>query len=268
MLNKSHLFQLVSQVSGITKNTGAFLLDAQKKFTTEMIEKKGVNNLVSSVDKEAEQYIVRELGELLPEAGFIAEEGTGLPRENGLNWIIDPLDGTTNFVHNIPFFCISIALIHQNELLLGVIYDPSHNELFTAIAGEPAHLNNKEIKVSDTAGLDSMLWVTGFPYDSARSLESNLKVIGELTAQSRGIRRMGSAALDMCYVACGRFDGFYEVGLQPWDVAAGTLIVKQAGGMADDFEKKGNPVFEREIIASSPEAFDAVWPLIRKHFKS
>lgn len=260
------LEMLATEVAVISRQTGAFLKEQQSLFHRDMIQQKGFNDLVSHVDQQAEQILVSALQKLLPEAGFIAEEGTGTPSESGLNWVVDPLDGTTNFMHNIPFYCTSVALVQNEEPILGVIYDPEHNEMYVAIKGGKAFCNEKAISVSPEVPLESLFIVTGFPYDSKQTLEANLKTIGELTVRSRGIRRMGSAALDMCYVAAGRFDGFYEVGLNPWDVAAGTCIVRSAGGLVDDFRNTGKPVFGREIIAASPGAFREIQSIVGKHF--
>lgn len=265
-MTTEELDRLSRQVELISREVGAFLLRERRNFSGDQVEQKGFNDLVTYVDKSAEQQFVNALSELLPEAGFIAEEGTGTAHLNGLNWVIDPLDGTTNFVHNIPFFCTSVALVQDTEPLLGVIFDPSHGELFSAITGMPALLNGQPISVSEVKELQSMLMVTGFPYEDDGRLQANLSVIGELTKESRGIRRLGSAALDMCYVACGRMDGFYEYGLNAWDVAAGTCIVRQAGGSVNDYKGNDNPLFNREIIAASPHAFEPLRDLIARYF--
>lgn len=267
-MSTEELDRITRQVELISREVGAFLLRERRTFSTDQVEKKGFNDLVSHVDKSAEQQFVNALSELLPEAGFIAEEGTGKAQPNGLNWVIDPLDGTTNYVHNIPFYCTSVALVEGNSPLLGVIFDPAHGELFSAVAGMPALLNGQPISVSEEKQFQSMLMVTGFPYEDDGQLQANLNVIGALTKESRGIRRLGSAALDMCYVACGRMDGFYEYGLKAWDVAAGTCIVRQAGGKVDDFKGNNDPLFNREIIAASKQAFEPLGALIKRYFVS
>lgn len=259
---------LCSEVVEISRKVGRFLHAERKLFKSGDIEHKGSNDLVSYVDKAAEEQFVNALKTLMPGAGFIAEEGTGELSESGVNWIIDPLDGTTNYVHNIPFYCTSVALVENKKPLLGVIYDPSHDEMFSAVKSQKSQLNGKAIDVSNVKDFRNMLMVTGFPYDSKGLLKSNLNVIGALTEKSRGIRRLGSAALDMCYVACSRFDGFYEYGLNAWDVAAGTCIVQQAGGVVNDFEESGNPLFSSSIIAGSSMAYKALLAEVQNQFKT
>jgi myo-inositol-1(or 4)-monophosphatase len=262
------LKQLTDGVIALSKNVGAFLLAEQNKITASNIERKGANNLVSYADQQAEQMFVTGLAQLLPAAGFIAEEGTGIPSNSGLNWIIDPLDGTTNYLHQIPFWCTSVALVQNNEPLVGVIFDPMHNELFAAYGHQSAELNGKQMYVSPVKYLKDMLIVTGFPYDDRGMLQKNLKAIEEFSRHSRGIRRLGSAALDMAYVACGRFDGFYEYGLNPWDVAAGTLLVRNSGGRVDDFRIGGNPIFGEEIIAASNDGFIQIQEIVAQCFSA
>lgn len=265
-MTTDNLKQLCDEVSRLSREAGSFLLEEQRKITSSVIERKGVNDLVSYVDKQTETFFVNGLNKLLPEAGFIAEEGTGSPAASGLNWIIDPLDGTTNYLHQIPFFCTSVALIQNNEPILGVIFDPTHNELFSAFGTEQTQLNGAPIKVSGVTELLDMLIVTGFPYNDRGMLKRNLNAIEAFSRQSRGIRRLGSAALDMAYVACGRFDGFYEYGLNPWDVAAGTILVRNSGGVVDDFLKLGNPIFGEAIIAASVSGFNQIQPIVNKCF--
>lgn len=215
------------------------------------IESKSLNNLVSFVDKQSEKQFVEGLSKLVPEAGFIAEEGTGTPSFEGLNWIIDPLDGTTNYLHGVPVWCTSVALIQNNELLLGVICDPNHGEIFSAYKGSGAFLNGSPIRCSAALKLSDSLLGTGFPYDDFGRQEAYMKLLTKLTRETRGLRRPGSAALDLAYVACGRFDGFYEYGLNPWDVAAGVLIVREAGGLVSAFRPDGDPLFDEEIMATN-----------------
>ena len=265
-MKQEQLEAFAGQVEEISREVGTFLLNERKNFDREKIEHKGRNNLVSYVDEQAEKRFVSALSELFPEAGFIAEEGTGTAVEDGYNWVIDPLDGTTNFIHNIPVFCTSVALVKDGVPVIGVIYDPTHDELFSAVDGNPATLNGEPIKVSAVSELSEMLMLTGFPYDAKGLLAANLMVIEELTKKSRGIRRLGSAALDLCYVACGRADGMYEYGLSAWDVAAGACIVRQAGGVVNDFENNHNPLFSQQLIAGSPAAFKELLPVVQTHF--
>ncbi len=266
-LSHQRLAELTKEVEKISRVVGKFMRDERAVFNRKKVEHKGQSGLVSYVDQQAEKQFVDALFEIFPEAGFIAEEGTGSKIEGGYNWVIDPLDGTTNFVHNIPFYSSSVALEYRGTVLLGVIYDPSHDEMYAAHAGGITTLNGVPVKVSKATRMSDMLMVTGFPYDHSGLLQANLDTIKDLTLHSRGIRRLGSAALDLCYVACGRFDGMYEYGLNPWDVAAGICLVAQAGGKVDDFEGKGNPLFGEQLLVGSPAAFDLLLPIVRKNFE-
>ncbi|MGB1033222.1 MAG: inositol monophosphatase family protein, partial [Flavobacteriales bacterium] len=224
-----NLDALCKQVIEVSEEVGNFLIS--QNLEKQDIEEKSLNNLVSYVDKQAELLFVSRLTELLPEAGFIAEEGTGAPSNSGLNWIIDPLDGTTNFIHAIPFYCTSVALVQNGELLIGVIHDPNHEHTFHAFKSGGAWLNSREIKVNENQNLQAALLATGFPYDDFGRQDQYMELLKDFTQNTRGIRRLGSAALDLAYVAWGKFDSFYEYGLNPWDVAAGILIVQEAGGI-------------------------------------
>lgn len=223
----------------------------EQQVAVEEVETKSLNNLVSYVDKESERRFVEGLSALLPDSGFIAEEGTGKPVDGGLNWIIDPLDGTTNYLHHLPCWCTSVALHGPDGLLLGVIYDPNRDECFSAIKGGGAFCNGEAIEVSKAERLSHSLLATGFPYDDFSRQEGYMKLFAELMRNSRGLRRLGSAALDLAYVARGTFEVFYEYGLNPWDVAAGILIVEEAGGKVTGFGEGVDPIFGEELIASN-----------------
>ncbi len=242
--------KLTEQVCTLSREVAAFIRTESVRFSEASVESKSLNNLVSYVDKGAEQLFVDGLKELLPEAGFIAEEGTG-SRASELNWVIDPLDGTTNFVHGIPCYCTSVALIKGEEILLGVVLEVTRNECFSAWKKGGAFLNGKRITVSSRKSLVESLLATGFPYDDFGREAQYMQLLRELMHGSRGIRRLGSAAADLAYVACGRFEAFYEYGLNPWDVAAGALIVQEAGGTVTDFRSGANFLFGEEIVASN-----------------
>lgn len=203
------------------------------------IEFKGAIDIVTEMDTKAENLIIKTLKDTFPEHGILTEESREQKTNSEYRWIIDPLDGTTNYSHGFPVFCVSIALERNNAIILGVVYNPMLNELFTAEKGKGAYLNNKKIKVSDIKELAKSLLATGFPYDIRTSEQNNIANFARFSVKAQAIRRAGSAALDMCYVACGRFDGFWELKLKPWDTAAAMLIVNEAGGMVADF--KGNP---------------------------
>jgi myo-inositol-1(or 4)-monophosphatase len=260
------LQKLTDKVIGLSSEVAAFIRTEARKFTIDHVESKSFNNLVSYVDKTAEQLFVDGLRELLPEAGFIAEEGTG-DRVDGLNWIIDPLDGTTNFIYGIPCYCTSVALVDNNELLLGVILEVTRNECFSAYLGGGAHLNGAKIAVSSRGKLKDTLLATGFPYDDFEREKEYLILLNDLMHGTRGIRRLGSAAADLAYVAAGRFDGFYEYGLNPWDVAAGILIVKEAGGAVTDFKGGNEYLFGEEIVATNSVIHDELMKPIRACFQ-
>jgi myo-inositol-1(or 4)-monophosphatase len=245
------LKHITYQVSEIAIKVGDFIKEECKKFNQNAIEVKSKNSLVSYVDKTAEKRIVEFLEILLPEAGFIAEEGTSDKKGEHYNWIIDPLDGTTNFMHGLPTYCVSIALQLDNEIVLGVVYEPNNQECFSAWKGGGAFLNNKPINVSPTAKVKDSLFATGFPYYDYDKLNGYMETLKWLMHETRGIRRIGSAAVDLSYVACGRFEGFYEYSLNAWDVAAGALIVIEAGGVVTDFKGGSDYIFGREIIASN-----------------
>ena len=242
---------MTNQVANLTKAVGQIIHEEVNKLKESDVEYKGVHNLVTYVDKKAEKILVKELKKILPEAGFIAEEEEQLPKGERFNWIVDPLDGTTNFIHQIPLYSISIALNDGDETVLGVVYEINLKECFYAWKGGPAMLNGKEIHVTDTKILDKSLIATGFPYYDYSRLDPYLALFKDLMQSSRGVRRLGSAAVDLAYVAAGRFELFYEYGLNPWDVAAGALIVKQAGGRVTRFNGDGDFVFGKEIVASN-----------------
>jgi myo-inositol-1(or 4)-monophosphatase len=217
------------------------------------IEYKGEVNLVTEYDRRAEALIVAALRKQFPTHHIYAEEqGDVGPGDSPYTWLIDPLDGTTNFAHGFPAFAVSIGLMHQGERIVGIIFDPTRDELFTAGVGLGARLNGVPIHVSDTASLDRALLATGFAYDRRTAANNNVNNLARFIRHCQGIRRAGSAALDLAYVACGRLDGFWEMGLHPWDVAAGTLIIHQAGGRVTDFDGRDDdhPSGQR-VVASN-----------------
>ncbi len=233
----------------LSRQVGEFLMEESGKVTSKDIETKGTHDYVTYVDKTAEKYIVEGLSKIFPPAGFITEEGTIDKKSDTFNWIVDPLDGTTNFIHGLAPFCISIALKRDDEIVVGVIYEPNLDEVFYAYEHSPAFLNDQPIDVSQTRDLDNSLLATGFPYYDYSKLDNYMKVFTYCLKNTRGVRRLGSAAIDLAYVACGRMDGFFEYGLRPWDVAAGSFIVERAGGKVSDFSGGNNHIFGKEILA-------------------
>ena len=215
------------------------------------ISYKGEINLVTEMDRRSERAIVEIIRAAFPDHGILAEEGASIEGRSDHLWIIDPLDGTTNYAHGYPNFAVSIGLERNGGMALGVVYDPLRDELFTAERGQGAFLNDRPIKVSKIDELIRSLLATGFPYDRAESEQNNLNFFNAMIMASQEIRRSGSAALDLCSVAAGRLDGFWELKLHPWDVAAGSLIVQEAGGLVTDFSGTGFSIRSREIAASN-----------------
>jgi myo-inositol-1(or 4)-monophosphatase len=213
---------------------------------------KGAIDLVTSVDRESERRIVEVLTGKFPEHSILAEEETNLVGAKGdYRWIIDPLDGTTNFAHGYPQCCVSIALESAGEIILGLVYDPLRRECFRTVKGQGSTLNGNPIRISEVKELDKALLATGFPYDRRQRADFYLDFFKEFMARSQGIRRAGSAALDLCYVACGRIDGFWEFKLRAWDVAAGALIVEEAGGKVSDLSGQPFSIGGSETLASN-----------------
>jgi myo-inositol-1(or 4)-monophosphatase len=243
--------ELLRFTEEIAANAGAYLLQELGTLTAGDIEVKAYNDFVSYVDKRSEEIIVEGLNGLIPGAGFLAEEQVRIAGQGDYRWIIDPLDGTTNYIQGLPLFSVSIGLEYRGDIILGVVYEPNRNELFSAADGIPSTLNHQPIRVSSTPTLSESLLATGFPYADLGKMEHYMNFLRYTIRNSRGIRRFGSAAVDLAYVACGRFDAFFEYGLKPWDVAAGSLIVKQAGGAVCDFKGKQNYLYGQEIIASN-----------------
>jgi myo-inositol-1(or 4)-monophosphatase len=242
--------ELCRSVTMVAKDAGAFIHERLNQVSDHNIQTKGRQNFVTSVDKAAEKKIVQHLETLLPEAGFITEEGTSTKTGIRFTWVIDPLDGTTNFIHGAPPVAVSIALLEDKEPVVGVVYEIFMDECFFAWKGSKAYLNEREIVVSGTSSVNDALIATGFPYHNFGRIEPFMASLTHFFTGSHGVRRLGSAATDLAYVACGRYDAFYEYNLNPWDVAAGALILKQAGGTATDFKGGEDFLFSREIVAS------------------
>jgi len=243
--------QLTLATCEIARLAGKFMADERKNFDDSKIETKGLHDLVSYVDKESEKQIIDQLQKLLPESGFIAEEGTSSKHGERFNWVIDPLDGTTNYIQGIPFYAVSIGLLDGDELVSGVVYEVGRDECFYAWKDGGAYLNGEPIRVSERGDIHDALLATGFPYNDFSNLDAYLEFLKWTMTKARGVRRLGSAATDLAYVACGRFDAFWEYDLKPWDVAAGALIVKEAGGTVTDYKGGNDYLFGREIVASN-----------------
>ncbi len=260
-----NLNKIEQQVIQLANEVGAWIRNERTNYNPSDTEVKGLNDLVSYVDKTSEKKLVEGLKLILPEAGFIVEEQTETETKN-YNWIVDPLDGTTNFIHGINCYAISIALELNGEILIGVVLEITQNECFHASKGNGAFLNGKPIKVSTTDKLGNSLIATGFPINNFSKIQAYLQTLEVFMRQTRGIRRIGAAAADLCFLACGRVDGFFEFNLKPWDVAAGALIVKEAGGIVTDFSLKDNWLFGKEVIASNTKLNTDFSGVVSSHF--
>ena len=239
---------------------------ASLETSTLKVDNKASNDFVTEVDKAAEQTIIRVLQEAYPDHGILAEEsGDALAKpDSEYLWIIDPLDGTTNFIHGVPQYAISIALARSGVLEQGVVYDPIKNELFTATRGRGAFLNDRRIRVSGRSRFNEALIGTGFPFREGDNIDAYLAAFKALCFKTAGIRRAGSAALDLAYVACGRYDAFWELLLKPWDIAAGALLVMEAGGLISNAAGDADFLAEGSIVAGSPKIFTQMLPIIQK----
>jgi myo-inositol-1(or 4)-monophosphatase len=236
---------------------GAIINRASLDLDLLRINTKGPNDFVSEVDQAAEQVIIETLLQAYPGHGILAEESG---REHGARnseyvWIIDPLDGTTNFIHGFPVYAVSIALAHRGVVQQAVVYDPARNDLFYATRGRGAFLNDRRLRVSKRTRLQDALIGTGFPFRRGDNFKRYMKMFEEIMQQCAGLRRPGAAALDLCYVAAGYYDGFFETGLNPWDVAAGSLIITEAGGLIGNFTGESDYLYQREVVAGSPRIY-------------
>ena len=256
---------LCLQVLKIARETGSFIREEGKKIKVSDIEFKGITSLVTYVDKTAEARIVAALKQLITDSGFVAEEGTADSNHEKYTWIIDPLDGTTNFIHGIAPHSVSIALKENDKIVLGVVYEVKLDEMFYAWKDSSAYLNGSEIRVSPNSKSENALIATGFPYYDFDRVDDYIAAMKHLMKHTRGLRRLGSAAVDLSYVAAGRFDAFYEHALHAWDIAAGAFIIQQAGGKITDFNGGENWLFGGEIIAASNNYFDEFYEVIHRH---
>lgn len=229
------------------------------------VREKGTNDLVTEIDEMAQEVIIETLTDAYPDYAILAEESTtGVPEleVEGFRWIIDPIDGTTNFLHGVPPYAVSIALQNNDDLLVGVVLDLSRNELFTAVRGGGAYVNGRRIRASRTETIGQALVTTGFPYRAFERVDEYMEAMRSVIRSCRGLRRPGSAAIDLAYVAAGRFDAFYETDLEPWDVAAGLVLVEEAGGRVTDFVPEPRPLHAREILATNGLIHDAMLELL------
>ena len=247
------------------RRAGAIINRASQDIGTLTIKSKNFNDFVSEVDVAAERAIIDTLKDAYPSHGFLGEESGSTSHQSDFIWIIDPLDGTTNFLHNFPQYCVSIALQHKGEITQAVIYEPNRNDLYTATKGRGAFLNDKRIRVSKCDKLQEALIGTGFPFRDFKYLDDYLQIFKSMIQKTTGIRRAGSAALDLAYVASGALDGFWEIGLSPWDIAAGGLLIQEAGGIVTDLSGQTGWLESGNILVASPKIHDDMQAIIASH---
>jgi myo-inositol-1(or 4)-monophosphatase len=244
------LHKVLQYVTDLSCNVGDYIFN-KKSTKKKIISYKGEVDLVTQFDRRSQTLIVQSLKKKFPEFGILSEENVCHNIDSSAKWIIDPLDGTTNFAHNLPLWAISIALEVTRDIVLGVVYDPTRREVFSAIKKHGAFLNKKRIRVSKIRKLSQSLLITGFPYDIRQSKNNNLNHFNNFAVRAQAVRRLGSAALDLCYTACGRFDGYWELKLSPWDQAAGSLILQEAGGKVTDFKGKKFNIYGDEVLGTN-----------------
>ena len=264
-----NLHPMINVAIKAARAAGAIINRAALDVESVRISQKLVNDFVTDVDHAAEQIIIETLLAAYPGHGILAEESG---QEHGAKdsefvWIIDPLDGTTNFIHGLPVYCVSIALAVKGKVEQAVIYDPSRNDLFTATKGRGAYMNDRRLRVSKRIKLQECLISTGFPFRPTDDFNSYLRMMGDVMQRTAGLRRPGAAALDLAYVAAGFTDGFFETGLQPWDVAAGSLLVTEAGGLVGNFTGEPNFLEQQECLAGNPRVYGQLVTLLGKYSK-
>jgi myo-inositol-1(or 4)-monophosphatase len=246
------------------RKAGSFISRALERVDTLQVDSKGYNDFVSEVDRRAEQEIIQIIHKAYPHHAILAEE-SGEHGDNDSVWIIDPLDGTTNFLHGFPQFAVSIALQHNGRMEVAVVYDPLRDELFTAVRGSGAQLNGRRLRVSKAKGLDGALIGTGFPFKDQTHIDAYLGMFKTLLPRTAGIRRAGSAALDLAYVAAGRLDGFWEIGLKPWDMAAGILLIQEAGGIIGDLRGGSDFFTSGNVVTGNSRVYEGLVAAIQPY---
>jgi myo-inositol-1(or 4)-monophosphatase len=249
------------------RRAGSIINRASLNLDILTVRHKTFNDLVSEVDRAAEQAIIEVLKDAYPEHAILAEE-SGSQGDSEYLWIIDPLDGTTNFLHGFPQYAVSIALMHKRVLTQAVVYDPGRNELFTATRGHGAYLNDRRLRVSKRIRLTGALIGTGFPFRELKHLDAYMDMFRDIVKNTAGVRRAGAASLDLAYVAAGRLDGFWEIGLSPWDIAAGNLLIQEAGGLIGDFEGNDGYLESGNVVGGNPKIFVQLIKILAPHLTS
>lgn len=246
---------------------GEILLKGFRQLKKDQIRMKGAGDYVTELDHRSEEAIIRRIKQSFPDHNIHAEESGEDSGSSSCRWFIDPLDGTTNYVHGIAMFCVSIAVVCENETLAGVVFDPVHKEMFRAVKGQGAYCNDDPIHVSEKKTLGESFLASGFPLRSKQYIDPYLGSFRELFGEAAGVRRMGSAALDLVYTACGRFDGFWEMKLKPWDIAAGALILREAGGIASDFRGGDKFMATGNVVAANPFIYPRMLEVVKKYLE-
>lgn len=260
------LAYIETEAIALVREVGQRIREKRESQGSLRLEEKGAQNLVTESDELAERLLVEGLGNILPGSGFLGEEGTSSSSQNGYQWIIDPIDGTTNYVHNLGCYSISVALYHGDEPVIGIVHDITREEVYHSRTGTPAFVNGQEIHVSQQTKVYHSLLATGFPYDQHQT-DQFMALYKHFLYNSRGVRRLGSAALDLAYVASGRFEGFYEYGLQAWDVAAGAFLVQQAGGTVSSFAGSADFIADRTLVATNGRIHSELLAVLTDHLK-
>lgn len=259
--------EILLKLKSACDTVGAFQLKNWNRVNADAVNDKSLNQLVSFVDQQSEQILVEALLAAVPGSTIIGEESASENRViTEYTWVIDPLDGTTNYLHGLPVFSISVALLHHGEPVIGIVDCPVLNERFTTIKGQGAYLNDTRIQVATNNSLSHSLLATGFPYHNFDEMQAYLNVLTHFMHNTRGLRRMGSAAIDLAYTACGRFDAFFELNLNPWDVAAGVLLVREAGGVVTTFNGDSSVIFENQIVAASQSLYPKMTEVLQGSF--
>jgi myo-inositol-1(or 4)-monophosphatase len=247
--DRSSLSAIHDKACAIVRRTGDLLRRASSE--QKRIHYKSEVDLITQFDYRSQTMLFKELRRFFPDFGVLSEEAIDIKGPSAARWVIDPLDGTTNFAHNLPIWALSVGLEMESEIVIGIVYDPTRDEMFSAIRHGGADLNGKRIHVSATRRLEQSLLVTGFPYDVRRSRVNNLDHFARFAVRAQAVRRLGSAALDLCYTACGRFDGYWELKLSPWDQAAGSLILREAGGRITDFKGRLFSIYGDQVLGTN-----------------
>ncbi len=257
---------IILRTAELAKNTGRWIREQRNLIRPEDVELKDEHNFVTYVDRKSEEILAERLMEFIPGCGFIAEESQYGNPQSDLKWIVDPLDGTTNFIHGVPVFAVSIGLMEGENMVGGVVYEVNREECFYSWKGGKAYLDGKEIRVSEAATLADSLLVTGFPYNRDLILDRYMELFKAFIRKTRDLRRLGSASTDLAYVAAGRFEGFYEYDLCPWDVAAGAFLVRQAGGAVTDFSGCDDFIFGGSLVSSNSRVHLEMLEVVRSNF--